>query len=51
MMLRESGLRMNVSSAKQSRGSMVWFSVRGNVRGGFVDKDEHPRNTGQREAI
>ena len=41
MMIGESGLRMNVSSAKQSRGLMVWSAVQGNVLGGFVDKDKH----------
>ena len=51
MMIGESGLRMNVSSAKQSRGLMVWSAVQGNVLGGFVDKDKHLRSMGQREAI
>ena len=51
MMIGENGPRMNVSSAKQSRGLMVWSAVQGNVPGGFVDKDEHPKSMGQREAI
>ena len=36
MMIGESGLRMNVSSAKQSRGLMVWSVVQGNVLGGLL---------------
>ena len=39
MMFGESGPRMNVSLAKQSRGLMVWSAVQGNVPGGFVAKD------------
>ena len=46
MMIKESGPRMNVSSAKQSRGSTVWSTVQGNVPRGSIDKDEHPRCIG-----
>ena len=51
MMIRESGPRMNVSSTEQSQGSTVWSTIQGNILGGFVDKDKHPRSTGQRKAI
>ena len=51
MMIGERCSRMNVSSAKQSRGSTVWSAIQGNVLGGYVDKDEYPRNTGQRKVI
>ena len=51
MMIGESGLGMNVSSAKQSQGSTMWSVVQGNVPRGSIDKDEHPRRIGQREAI
>ena len=46
MMIGESGLRMNVSSAKQSRGSTVCSAIKGNVLGGSIDKDGHPRSIG-----
>ena len=46
MMIGESGLRMNVSSAKQSRGSTVCSAIQGNVLGGSIDKDEQPRSIG-----
>ena len=45
MMIRESGPRMNVSSTEQSQGSAVWSTIQGNILGGSVDKDEHPRST------
>ena len=45
MMIRESGPRMNVSSIEQSQGSTVWSTIQGNILGGSVDKDEHPRST------
>ena len=51
MMIGESGLRINVSSAKQSRGSTVCSAIKGNVLGGSIDKDKHPRSVGQKEAI
>ena len=46
MMIGESGLRINVSSAKQSQGSTVCFTIKGNVLGGSIDKDGHPRSIG-----
>ena len=39
------------SSAEQSRDPKVWSAIRGNILGGFVDKDKHPGGTGQRKAI
>ena len=45
MMIREGGPRMNVSSTKQSQGSVVWSTIQGNIPGGSVDNDEHPRST------
>ena len=46
MMIGESGLGMNVSSAKQSQGSTVCSAIQGNVLRGSIDKDEHPRSIG-----
>ena len=37
---------MNVSLVEQSRGLTMWSAIQGNVLGGFVDKDKHPRSTG-----
>ena len=49
--VQKSGPRINVSSTKQSRESTVWSAIQDNILGGYVDKDKHPRSTGQREAI
>ena len=45
MRIREGGPRMNVSSTKQNQGSTMWSTIQGNIPGGSVDKDEHPRST------
>ena len=45
MMIREGGPRMNVSSTKQSQGSVVWSTIQGNIPGGSANNDEHPRST------
>ena len=51
MMIRESGPRMNVSSAKQSQGSTVWSAVQGNVPRGSTGKDIHLEGTRQMETM
>ena len=43
----EGGLRTNVSSANQSRGSKGWSAVQRNVPGNSVDTDKHYKNIGQ----
>ena len=40
-MAQESGLRMNASLARQSRGSKRWPIDKGNVPGNLVGADKH----------
>ena len=40
-------LRMNVSSANQSRGPKGWFAVQGNILENSIDIDKHYRNIGR----
>ena len=48
---QEGGLRMNASSADQSRGPERWSTILGNVLGNSVGTDKHYRNIGQGEVL
>ena len=39
-------LRMNVSSANQSRGLKGWFAIQGNILGNSIVTGKHNRNIG-----
>ena len=46
-MAQEGELRINASSASQSRGPMRWSTVQGNVPGSFIGTNEHCRDIRQ----
>ena len=51
MKVQEGGPRRNASSAEQSRGQKVWFTIQSIVPRDFIDKDTHHESTGQRESM